>query len=389
MVFETGSQPEPGAPTIGNLQILRLVAAAMVLYGHLNHEMLKQPALGARFVPFQPIWWHCGVDVFFVLSGFIMALITRDSFARPGAAARFFRARFIRLVPMYWLFTTLTLLAMVLVPSEMRHHTTDWRQVLGSYLFVPLTLNADGAPRPVMILGWTLNYEMLFYVIFAAAMRLRRLPGLIMVAGVVIGLSVLGMLVDLPMPFKVWCDPIILEFLLGILLYGLWRHGGRLPAWAGLAVAAEGFLAMAVFMAGGIANHYDAYRVIWGGVPAAMIVAGVLMIRERPAPGAIKRCFMLGGDASYALYLSHPFVLSGVALLFARTGLVDAPLYMAAAFFACLAFSCVFHLKCERPLQQFARNWLRQGERGSPVPMVSPAYRAKAGARQLVSRSSG
>ena len=93
--------------TIGNLQILRLVAAAMVLFGHLNHEVLKKPALASGFVPFQPIWWHCGVDIFFVVSGFIMALITRDSFGQPGAGGQFLRARVMRLVPMYWLFTTL------------------------------------------------------------------------------------------------------------------------------------------------------------------------------------------------------------------------------------------------------------------------------------------
>ncbi len=61
----TAQRSEP--QTIGNLQILRLIAAAMVLFGHLNHEVLKKPALAAGFAPFQPIWWHCGVDIFFVV----------------------------------------------------------------------------------------------------------------------------------------------------------------------------------------------------------------------------------------------------------------------------------------------------------------------------------
>ncbi len=247
-----------------------------------------------------------------------MALITRDSFGKPGEPGRFFRDRVLRLVPMYWLFTTLTLLAMVLVPAEMRHHSTNWRQVLGSYSFVPLTMNADGAPRPVMILGWTLDYEMLFYVIFAVAMRLDRRRGLIAVNAALLMLAAAGLVFSLPMPLKVWCDPIVLEFLLGIWIQGLWRRSGPRPAWAGLALAALGYLAMAAFMAAGIANHYDVYRLIWGGVPAAMIVAGVLALPDGPAPGPIKRLFMRGGDASYALYLSHPFVLSAMALLWAK-----------------------------------------------------------------------
>ena len=356
---------------IGNLQILRLVAAAMVLYGHLNHEVQNKPVLAAGFVPFQPIWWHCGVDIFFVVSGFIMALITRDSFGQPGQAGRFLRARFIRLVPMYWLFTTLTLLAMALVPAEMRHHTTNWRHVLGSYLFVPLTLNAAGAPRPVMILGWTLNFEMLFYVLFAAAMRLDRHRGLIAVSTTLMAMAAAGLVFTLPMPFKVWCDPIILEFLLGIWVHDWWRRADPLPAWAGLALAGLGYLAMAVFMAAGIANHFDAFRIIWGGIPAAMIVAGVLMIRERPLAGRIKRLFMAGGDASYSLYLSHPFVLSAVAVVCAKAGLVDARAYIAVAFCACLGFSWVFYRKCEMPLQQAARHWL-DGRRGI-VPPAIPA----------------
>jgi len=249
------------------------------------------------------------------------------------------------------------------VPSEMRHHTTNWQQVLGSYLFVPLTLNGDGAARPVMILGWTLNYEMLFYVIFAGAMRLDRRRGLIAVGAVLIVMAGAGLIFTLPMPFKVWCDPIILEFLAGIALQGVWRRCGALPAWAGVAVAAQGFVAMAVFMAGGIANHFDAWRVIWGGVPAAMIAAGVLMIRESPQPGPIKRALMGGGDASYALYLSHPFVLSAVALVCARAGLASAPLYIGIAFAACLGFSLVFFRRCENPLQQLARHWLAQPPR--------------------------
>jgi peptidoglycan/LPS O-acetylase OafA/YrhL len=362
--------------TIGNLQILRLVAAAMVLFGHLNHEVLKKPALAAGFVPFQPIWWHCGVDIFFVVSGFIMALITRDSFGQPGAGWRFFRARVIRLVPMYWLFTSLTLLAMVLVPAEMRHHTTTWKQVLGSYLFVPLTLNADGAPRPVMILGWTLNYEMLFYVIFALAMRLDRQRGLIAVSAALLALAGAGLIFTLPMPFKVWCDPIVLEFLLGIGLHGLWRRYGPLPLWAGLALVAQGYLAMAVFMAAGIANHFDLYRLIWGGVPAAMIATGVLLLRERATPGPLKRLFMQGGDASYALYLSHPFVLSAVALVWARLGLIDAPLYIGISFVACLGFAGIFYRKCEKPLLQLIRAWLSPQPRAlapREAPPLSPS----------------
>jgi peptidoglycan/LPS O-acetylase OafA/YrhL len=362
--------------TIGNLQILRLVAAAMVLFGHLNHEVLKKPALAAGFVPFQPIWWHCGVDIFFVVSGFIMALITRDSFGQPGAGWRFFRARAIRLVPMYWLFTTLTLLAMVLVPAEMRHHTTNWQQVLGSYIFVPLTLNADGAARPVMILGWTLNYEMLFYVIFALAMRLDRRRGLIAVSAALVFLAGFGLIFRLPMPFKVWCDPIVLEFLLGIGLHGLWRRYGPLPGWAGLALVALGYLAMAGFMAAGIANHFDLYRLIWGGVPAALIATGVLLLRETPTPGPLRRLFMLGGDSSYALYLSHPFVLSAVALVCAKAGLIDARLYISVAFVACVGFSFVFYRQCEKPLQLLIRAWLspqRRGLTARAAPPLSPS----------------
>jgi peptidoglycan/LPS O-acetylase OafA/YrhL len=227
-----------------------------------------------------------------------------------------------------------------------------------------------------MILGWTLNYEMLFYVIFAMAMRLDRRRGLIAVSAALMTLATVGLIFSLPMPFKVWCDPIVLEFLLGIGLHGLWQRYGPLPAWAGLALVALGYLAMAAFMAAGIANHFDPYRLIWGGVPAAMIATGVLLLRERPTPGPLKRLLMLGGDASYALYLSHPFVLSAVALVCAKMGLIDAPLYIGIAFAACVGFSGVFYRKCEKPLQQLMRTWLSPQPRGLPAreaPLMSPS----------------
>src|SRR5579872_1103785 len=98
MIGREAGAAQSTPPAIANLQILRLVAAGMVLFGHLNHEVLKKPVLAAGFIPFQPIWWHCGVDIFFVVSGFIMTSITRDSFGKPDEAGRFLRARLIRLV---------------------------------------------------------------------------------------------------------------------------------------------------------------------------------------------------------------------------------------------------------------------------------------------------
>jgi exopolysaccharide production protein ExoZ len=364
---------EPGssrsAEAIWGLQILRFVAAAMVLFSHLNHEVLQRPALANGFTPFQPVWWAGGVDVFFVISGFIMYHISAGQFGRPGAVIRFVERRVVRLVPPYWLFTALALLALVLVPGQMAHNHVSLAQVAGSFLFLPVAA-PDGHPTPVLILGWTLEFEMLFYAIFAVGLGFSRRRGLMVITAALLALVGLSFAQPLPLPLGFWASNIVLEFLFGIALARAFGAGLRVRAHFGALFVIAGVAALLWVQAMGWPGHAWNWRFAWAGLPSLAICAGVVLVRAPSRPGALARPFVVLGDASFALYLSHPFTLSLVAMAVQHFGYLGAWGYIAVAFAACVAASYVIHIGLERPFHTWITARLAPA-RATPRPRTA------------------
>jgi exopolysaccharide production protein ExoZ len=353
--------------TVWNIQILRFVAAAMVLFAHLNSELGKFPAMAGEYIRFEPVWWPGGVDIFFVISGFIMYYISSSAFGRPGASADFVRRRLVRLVPPYWLFTTLNLLAMVLMPHFMNVRTVEPLQLIGSYLFIP-ALNVQGMPFPVLVLGWTLEFEMLFYAVFAIGLRFRHDVGLAVIVGLILAIAGANWIQPLPMPFGFWADTIVLEFLLGIGLAFAYRRGLRLKPWMALIVLAAGVAALLWVQAVEYPGSGWRYRFLWAGVPSLVVCAAFALVPESPKPGRFKQVLVLLGDSSYALYLSHPFTLGAVAWVVLRLGLTSAWLYIAFAAMACIAAAFGFHIFVEKPVYEFLTRWLKARRERSRAP---------------------
>ncbi|MCC5973623.1 MAG: acyltransferase [Rubellimicrobium sp.] len=277
--------------------MLRALAAVMVLVGHVLAESAHYAGWPAGF---DRLPWTRGVDVFFVISGFIVTLSAARFHGRPGA---FLARRILRVVPLYWLFTTLMVAVVVVLPQGAKDTGFEPGQIVASYLFLPWA-REDGRIAPVLSLGWTLNYEIFFYALFALALAMRR-P----LAGAALGI---GALVAAGLAFGptgaaalFWTSPLMLEFLFGMALARLWQAGIVRPD---LRLAC---LAMLLGLAGLVLLHGSGLpRVLAAGIPATVIVAGgTLLCPSRPMP------FQLLGDASYALYLSHRFVLRGMTLV--------------------------------------------------------------------------
>jgi peptidoglycan/LPS O-acetylase OafA/YrhL len=352
-----------------NLQILRFVAAALVLISHVQHEALKGTFLDiSNYHPWTAIYFAGGVDIFFVISGFIMYAIASGDFGRPGAARQFLLRRIARIVPPYWLFTTAMIAAAYIFSDHVTHSALDPAHIAASYLFFPFD-NPYGRAYPVLMLGWTLNYEFYFYMVFGAALLFRKTLGLLLVFGL-IGISAafgMALMVD-TMPFKFWSDPIVYEFLLGILLAMARERGWRLPQGGGWLLIAVGVFAMWATMQAGIAASHWNFRVFWMGLPALAICAGVVLQRDNSAqPGPIKRWLVLLGDASYSIYLSHPFALNAVALAWRRTGWHEPWSYVAVASVVALVAGVAVHLLIEKPMTRYF-NRLLSGRHSAPLP---------------------
>jgi hypothetical protein len=195
------------------IQVLRAVAALLVVLLHAFETW------GERVDPAAPgVNWDngaAGVDIFFIISGFVMVISSRRLVDQAGAWLIFLRHRVVRIVPLYWLLTTAKIVAVLVLGGVVLRTSLDFKSVAGSYLFLPVTDSA-GHFRPVLPVGWTLTYEFLFYLLFAAALAMRVdvfrviIPGLGLVA-------VAALLRTETWPaWTILFDTIVVEFVFGV-----------------------------------------------------------------------------------------------------------------------------------------------------------------------------
>ncbi len=285
---------------IRNLQALRALAAWMVVMHH-----LRAP-LGEVWAPLgETLIFASGVDIFFVLSGYVMVASTRGRRVSPTA---FLTRRLVRIAPLYWLVTTVIVIALLAGLNPIGIASWEWRDIAASYLFLGVE-RSDGYPGPLLGVGWTLAYEAFFYALFGLALLMRR--NVAATTGALIVVCVLlGAITD-PSSFigQFYTAPILLEFAIGAGLAHLsLRRWGGLMLGAGVVGLVIGAAALATIAPSGdlITPGGDGaiWRLMCFGAPAALIVGGALALESC---GAICRNrFVLDqGDASYALYLIH------------------------------------------------------------------------------------
>ena len=142
---------------IHGIQIIRFFAAAMVLFGHITHELNERPQFSDSHNDLlSPFFMAGGVDIFFVISGFIIFLVGHEQFAKPGAPIRFIRQRLIRIVPLYWLLTAAMIASIALFSNQVAHSDINLPLTLASFAFFPVE-NSYGHFYPVLMVGWTLR----------------------------------------------------------------------------------------------------------------------------------------------------------------------------------------------------------------------------------------
>lgn len=339
-----------GMKTLLSLQYLRAVAAFGVV---LFHAVERRGIAGFDI-------GQMGVDVFFVLSGLMMWLISERAYRTPY---RFFAERLARIAPTYWLATIAVLALWAAGIRQGLDHPDFWHAVK-SFLFIPAEYPGKEKIYPLVIPGWTLNYEMFFYAIFALSLFARRRLRLAIMTTSIGGLVVVGA-VTTPSDavFATYTDPIMLEFLAGVWLGVVWvgaKVAGRLAS--GL-----------VFVAGLILVPLLSWlwpegpRVIVFGVPAALIVAGAALYEKTAAVPRLPWLLLLG-DASYSIYLWH-FPSNPVWDRIAQW--VHAPPWLAVIIIAGggVLLGIAAYLLVERPI----RMWIRAKSGGAAIGARSAA----------------
>jgi peptidoglycan/LPS O-acetylase OafA/YrhL len=349
------------------VQWLRGVAACLVVLVHLVDRLIKRGA----FPQVLPEWiWslgQIGVGTFFAISGFIMVYTTADEFARPGAGRRFFLRRFLRVAPIYYL-TSLLMIGFSYATFRFSTNAiapaVTLPAVAMSFLFVPY-IDSHGLIQPVYGLGWTLDYEMFFYILFALAITLRRGAGLACAMLALIGLVLAGTHMPPPAPITgqavplfYFTRPVLLYFIIGMAIGALRLRFGtlRLPM-PEAALCALTLVPLAFAIRFGAAD-VTAIGVVF--VALALALAALLEGRsEHSFFATIARAF---GDASYSMYLTHSFLLGAMAVVLARLAsgkvLLLWPLMGLTCLF-CAAAAWLVWRWVERPLTRALGRWTR------------------------------
>ncbi|HTI80504.1 MAG TPA: acyltransferase, partial [Acetobacteraceae bacterium] len=281
------------------IQSLRFVAALLVVVTHSTFYA------GERLDPSIPTWnfGTVGVDIFFVISGFVMVISTKGLEGAKDGWKYFGMRRLVRIVPMYWIATTIKLLTLLAVPSAILHAQLDPGKTVLSYLFLP-SRNFEGRVEPLLGVGWTLTFEMFFYLVFTIALLARAKP--IWFCAAVLSICALGNVFRPEgwVPALVYLDPILLYFLVGMVV-GQWtkdRSIRRLLVWMSYVIA----LWLVIPLADGEFSGGDAYF-LTRHISVAVLVT-VVVACEGWITGHVPRPVIYMGDASYSLYLFHPLI---------------------------------------------------------------------------------
>jgi exopolysaccharide production protein ExoZ len=340
------------------IQGLRAAAAFSVAALHVLHDAIGLDPGGFASRLHDALPWQAGVDLFFVISGFVMVYSSGDLFGHRSGRTVFMTRRLVRIVPLYWAATTLFLLIAMIAPSAISHDDLTPARVAMSYAFIP-ALSSSGLIQPIYSLGWTLNYEMFFYVVFAAFISQTRTRAVLLI-GVTLGCLIAAhpLVPRAATAFVFWTDPIMAEFLLGVMIGVLAETALSLPDWLRVAGA---LLAVTALVAG----HLEGVALsepLSVGVPMAILVAMAVFGRPLPIPALL----VLIGEASYALYLVHPFAMRGVSLVWRAlhlTGPTAAACYIVVSLVLAVLSAVATHLWFERPVSAWlrtrtARFWL-------------------------------
>jgi exopolysaccharide production protein ExoZ len=325
------------------VQYLRGAAVVMVVLHHLlstnGIEYLLVPRLGGF-----------GVEIFFVISGFIMWHTTATA---DISAVEFWRRRIVRIVPLYWFFLSIVVIVALLLPRLFYSTVVTPENALKSFFFIPhYHLVQTSVIAPILIPGWSLNYEMFFYLLFGLAVFVPSRTWRAVILGVqLLGLVLLGLVFHPVDAVAVtYTSPELLKFLDGMVLAMIYRANGLNSPKLGFALIVLGIFLSPLIAVSNVFGMIDSFA----GLSSTFIVAGSLAFEAvaRRAPNPV---FHAVGNASYSIYLSHLFFLRLSELvwrhfsLFGSSGVLDAT-YVACALAFAIGGGIAVYYCVERPI---------------------------------------
>ena len=300
------------------IQLLRFTAAMLVVGMHIS-QAISIHTTG----PGSEQYWHggaAGVNIFFVVSGFVMALSSRaatgDAPSRWRAVWILMRGRLLRIVPQYW-FNTLLKVALLLAVSTLAVTSSIEDGHLAASLSFLVLVSPWGLVQSILPVGWTLNFEILFYLVFALAVA-SGAPRIRFCLLVFLLIFLSAHFFPLVRTLAFYGQAIVFELVLGALIAAVLLRSPAPPA----VVSVISILAGLVLVFS-IQWPADAVRLGTMGLGAATIVMGTVWLEAAIIKNRFAAQFSFAGDASYSIYFSHTFVVPAGALALWQLGVQD------------------------------------------------------------------
>lgn len=333
------------------IQAARGVAALTVVAFHLTMFVSESYAKTALWVSLFERGF-AGVDLFFVISGFVIVYTSQDYINRPGQLRIYLTKRFVRVYPMYWL-SVLGMMALMAAsyvaggPSVRNSINSQWPD-LTTFLLTPYHKILNGV-------SWSLSYELFFYLLFACLIISRRLwliPSLFLLGSFYVTFTqsyfVPG---ETSVISYFWFSPLNVEFALGAIV-GVWFTRRPPTLWLGTLLGTLGLVWL--FALPDTLNEYLSLRLGHYGIASFLLLTGLLTL-EHTFTLKLPRWMVLTGDASYVIYLVHLPAM----LFFSRLIIRLFPTYTPTVSLLCLSFvvgitllSIGIHRWVEKPLMR-------------------------------------
>jgi len=305
---------------------------------------------------------RAGVEFFFVLSGFIIVWVHLQDFGHPERLFTYLRKRAVRIFPTYWIIF-LGVYVLAYLSEELRQNLPQGMGAVSTALFLapqnPAVVGGTGAP--VLIVAWTLQYEILFYALIALFI-LNRVLGSVIAIGLFVNCVCSGF-VELQFPLSFLANSLMLLFGLGAIVAVVSKSAFKLkrPIFVAI-VGILGFIITCVsetLIGGYVVDTIDTHmtlRHLLYGVFSTLIILGLVQMETQSRLRVQMKGLCLLGDASYALYLIHfPLisVLCKLSMLIGLHGILGAAIAYPLILCTCIVTSVVFHIVVEQRILKF------------------------------------
>jgi exopolysaccharide production protein ExoZ len=304
-----------------------------------------------------------GVCIFFVLSGFVMVYSSTKLLTDSIGWKIFAERRIVRIVPMYWLASTIKVIAALLTTGYVLHAQFSPVNTVASYLFLP-AYNTEGHIGPILGVGWTLNFEMFFYFLFALALFFRM--SVYKFVGTVLTFLALGAFFRQPNwpAVSFYLDTSVLQFFYGMVIAKACLAGRHIPKHFALPLLGLGFVGLL-----GPWPPLVQFHNLQFGIAAALIVYSMASLEDSLT--RIPRFVLYMADASYVIYLFHPFIAPAVPVALLKLHLLCPWLSVACSVILGLGGGCLIYLLIDAPITEWFRNHLLMGRKKVIHPVAT------------------